>query len=356
MDSARWEHLQAIFHLVVDLPPVAQRTATRRCVSVEMTASQTQVRQLLEGDAQPAGAVDRGLADVAGDVFDTPVVALAGGGHARPVPDPRDDQGRRHGRRLLAERTDVGQRVAIKVLRDAWVSPSRRARFAIEQRTLARLNHRSIARLYDVDTLNEGTPFFVMEYVDGVPITEYCGGRASSVAERLALFRDDLRSRAARPPAPDRPSRSEAVEHPRHRGDGVVKLLDFGIAKEIEALGASADQTQPVSADDAAVRRPRAAAGRRGRRLHRRLRARRHPLRTARRAHCLRTGRPPALRIEPRWRSRTPRRPAGRPVGAVRRDIGVGRSRRAVRHRDARGHPPALLDGRCADPRRRSLS
>ena len=69
----------------------------------------------------------------------------------------------------LAEREDLGTLAAIKLLRDAWLSPARRERFASEQRTLAQLNHPSIARLYDADTLPDGTPWFVMEYVEGCP-------------------------------------------------------------------------------------------------------------------------------------------------------------------------------------------
>src|SRR5258707_12527135 len=89
----------------------------------------------------------------------------------------------------LAERRDLGSQVAVKVLRDAWLSPSRRERFASEQRTLAQLNHPSIARLYDADSLDDGTPWFAMEYVEGLPLTEYCSQRHSSVQERLEIFR-----------------------------------------------------------------------------------------------------------------------------------------------------------------------
>ena len=71
----------------------------------------------------------------------------------------------------LAEREDLGSLVAIKLLRDAWMSPARRERFASEQQTLAQLTHPSIARLYDADTLPDGTPWFVMEYVQGLPLT-----------------------------------------------------------------------------------------------------------------------------------------------------------------------------------------
>lgn len=242
MDSARWEHLQAIFHLVADLPPAAQGAAIDDACGGD-DELRAQLMQLLEGDRQPAGAVDADLAEVAGDIFDTPWSLSSSSDTLGPYRILEMIKEGGMGVVYLAERTDIGQRVAIKVLRDAWVSPSRRARFAIEQRTLARLNHRSIARLYDVDTLNEGTPFFVMEYVAGVPVTEYCGRRGSSVTERLEIFREIC----------------EAVQHAHqhlivHRDlkpsnilvtdAGVVKLLDFGISKEIEKLGATADQTQ----------------------------------------------------------------------------------------------------------------
>src|SRR6185503_9974423 len=89
----------------------------------------------------------------------------------------------------LAERLDLGSQVAIKILRDGWLSPARRERFQSEQRTLAQLNHPGIARLYDAHTLADGTPWFVMEYVDGVPLTEHCTTRRSSIPDRLTLFR-----------------------------------------------------------------------------------------------------------------------------------------------------------------------
>jgi serine/threonine protein kinase len=134
----------------------------------------------------------------------------------------------------LAERPDLGSRVAIKVLRDAWLSPARRNRFAAEQRTLAQLNHPGIARLYDADTLADGTPWFVMEYVEGVPLTEYCAAHQRTIEQRLALFR----------------AVCEAVQYAHEHGvihrdlkpsnilvkpDGTVRLLDFGIARHLDS-------------------------------------------------------------------------------------------------------------------------
>jgi len=99
----------------------------------------------------------------------------------------------------LAERDDLGSLAAIKILRDAWLSPARRERFLSEQRTLAQLNHPSIARLYDADTLADGTPWFAMEYVDGLPLTAYCRKRQSSIQERLQLFRCVCDTRTSMP-------------------------------------------------------------------------------------------------------------------------------------------------------------
>jgi len=99
-----------------------------------------------------------------------------------------------------------------------------------EQRTLAQLNHPSIARLYDADTLSDGTPFFVMEYVEGLPLTDYCVQHECSFEQRLKLFRQVCEAVQY--------AHSNAVIHrdlkPSNilvRSDGTVRLLDFGIAK-----------------------------------------------------------------------------------------------------------------------------
>ncbi len=143
----------------------------------------------------------------------------------------------------LAERKDLGSHVAIKLLRDAWLSPARRERFAIEQRTLAQLNHPCIARLYDAGILADGTPWFVMEYVEGLPLTEYCRQRNCSIDQRLRLFHAVCEAVLY--------AHQNAVIHrdlkPSNilvKNDGSVRLLDFGIAKQIDGVDASADQTR----------------------------------------------------------------------------------------------------------------
>jgi serine/threonine-protein kinase len=143
----------------------------------------------------------------------------------------------------LAERDDLGNMVAIKILRDAWLSPARRERFLAEQRMLAQLNHPSIARLYDANTLPDGTPWFAMEYVEGVPLTRYCEQLGSSIKQRLILFREVCTA--------VQHAHLHAVIHrdlkPSNvlvRPDGSVRLLDFGIAKQLDRFDAPADRTR----------------------------------------------------------------------------------------------------------------
>jgi serine/threonine-protein kinase len=242
MDAERWERIQTLFHDTADLAPDDQRAHLLAHCADDPTLV-ADVMRLLAQDGGGATLLDRGVAGVASSVL----------GATDPALIAREDFGRYRIRSVLgeggmgvvylAERTDLGGLVAIKVLRDAWLSPARRDRFATEQRTLAQLNHPSIARLYDADTLADGTPWFVMDYVEGVPLTTHATTGRLSIRERLALFR----------------AVCEAVQYAhRHlvihrdlkpsnilvRPDGSVVLLDFGIAKQLDRLDRPVDQTR----------------------------------------------------------------------------------------------------------------
>ena len=133
----------------------------------------------------------------------------------------------------LAERAgaESGERVALKIVQRRFaVEPSAFRRFREERQILAPLEHPGIARLLDGGVEPDGTPWFAMEYVDGIPIDRFCTAHSLGVPERLELF-----AKAC-----------DAVEHAHrlsivHRDiklshilvtpDRDVKLLDFGIAK-----------------------------------------------------------------------------------------------------------------------------
>lgn len=144
----------------------------------------------------------------------------------------------------LAERADgsVAQRVAIKIVRAERLNATTLSRFRVERQVLALLNHPNIASLIDLGELEDGAPFVVMEFVEGLPIGEYVRIAGSSLEQRLELFQRVC----------------EAVQHAHrnlivHRdikpsnilvdADGRPKLIDFGIAKPIEArIGVLADE------------------------------------------------------------------------------------------------------------------
>src|SRR5579862_7896553 len=239
MDSARWQRIQVLFHEVADLPPSEQRLFLKNQCGDD-SALYADVLDLLREDAQGDSLLERDLAHVAHQVLGDSASAAPPFETFGPYRIKRTLGAGGMGIVYLAEREDLGSQVAVKILRDAWLSPARRERFAIEQRTLAQLNHPSIARLYDADTSPDGTPFFAMEFVEGVPLTEYCKQHRCSIAERLRLFRDVCEAVLY--------AHQHAVIHrdlkPSNilvKDDATVRLLDFGIAKQLESLGESGD-------------------------------------------------------------------------------------------------------------------
>ncbi|HEY8998050.1 MAG TPA: serine/threonine-protein kinase [Edaphobacter sp.] len=133
----------------------------------------------------------------------------------------------------LAERTDIGGEVAIKLLRDAWVSPARRMRFSAEQRMLAQLKHPGIAQIFEADTLRDGIPWFAMEYVDGWTLLDYWAQHPGTVQDCLILFREicEIVSYAHRRTIIHRDLKpTNIMVTPERR----VKLLDFGVAKSLD--------------------------------------------------------------------------------------------------------------------------
>jgi tetratricopeptide (TPR) repeat protein/predicted Ser/Thr protein kinase len=236
MDSARWTRVQELFSSTVDLPQSEQHTFLEKECGAD-PALLAEVLAMIEEDTRGDSLLDRGVSNVASQFLNGDaafeqvgpyrIVRMLGEGGMGVV--------------YLAERDDLGSMVAIKILRDAWFSPARRERFLIEQRTLAQLNHPSIARLYDANTLPNGTPWFAMEYVEGVPLTTFC--EQLTIVERLRLFREVCQA--------VQHAHLHAVIHrdlkPSNvlvRRDGSVRLLDFGIAKQLDRFDVPVDRTR----------------------------------------------------------------------------------------------------------------
>lgn len=145
---------------------------------------------------------------------------------------------------FLGERADgeFRQKVAIKLVRTPWLSVSMLARFRTERQILARLQHPNIARLLDGGTTVQGQPYLVMEYVQGERIDRYCAGHNLSTRDRLRLFLDVCAAVAH--------AHRQLIIHRDLKpgnilvtGDGVVKLLDFGIARLLDTDDPEAEES-----------------------------------------------------------------------------------------------------------------
>ena len=212
----------------------------------------------------------------------------------RALPAPRTARRGRDGRGL-ARRAGraLRRKVALKVIKAGMDTREVVARFESERQALALMDHPAIARVFDGGSTPEGRPYFVMEYVAGVPITEHCDTQRLSTAERLELFIEVC----------------EGVQHAHqkaiiHRdlkpsnilvsvvdGKACPKIIDFGIAK---ATGYAAHREDALhraggSHRHARVHEPGAGGRQRTGRRHpdRRLLAGRRPVPAPDRRRCL---------------------------------------------------------------------
>ncbi|MEO1480281.1 MAG: serine/threonine-protein kinase, partial [Bacteroidota bacterium] len=137
------------------------------------------------------------------------------------------------------EQAQFEQQVALKLVKRGMDSRQVLRRFQQERQILARLDHPHIARLLDGGVTERGQPYFVMEYVEGVPIDAYCDQHRLTVDERLGLFQDACRAVlyahsqlvVHRDLKPSNILVTESADGQPGPRKPIVKLLDFGIAK-----------------------------------------------------------------------------------------------------------------------------
>ncbi len=185
----RWLQARAIFEDALDLEPQKRSSFIERASDgdEELRREVVSLLEALEKD---------------GDFMETPVTCLTGISPEAWMSDSA--VGKRFGNYraiatlaqggmstvYLGERADreYVQRVCIKLIRPGFESEIIVRRFVSERQILARLEHPNIARLLDGGRTEEGLPYFVMEYVDGVRLDEYCDSQGLDVPERLKLF------------------------------------------------------------------------------------------------------------------------------------------------------------------------
>ncbi len=138
---------------------------------------------------------------------------------------------------VLAEQlAPIKRQVAVKVLRPGRRSSRAIHRFELERRALARMNHPSVAQIYDAGETDAGEPYVVMELVDGAPVTDFADAHRLDVKQRLALFAEacrglhhaHLRGILHRDVKPSNVLVTDTEQGPR------AKVIDFGIAKALD--------------------------------------------------------------------------------------------------------------------------
>ena len=246
MTPERWRRVSELFDAALRLPS-AERAAHLANVCGDDVALQREVQSLLDSDDQAS----RFLRDAT---------------IAPPRELVSDLTGRRIGpwlvrRRLatggmgsvwLGDRADeqFSKTVAIKVIKRGMDTEAIVRRFHHERQVLAGLDHPYVARLLDGGATDDGLPYLVMEYVEGVPIDEYCDEQMLAVNDRVRLFRKVCE-------AVQFAHRNLIVHRDLKPGnilvtaDGTPKLLDFGIAKVLhapDALTRSLTMTEPGAA------------------------------------------------------------------------------------------------------------
>lgn len=136
----------------------------------------------------------------------------------------------------LAEQTaPVKRQVALKLIKGGWYDSAVIQRFEAERQSLAVMNHPAIAKVFDAGSTADGQPYFVMEYVDGVPITKYCDAKKLKIRERLELFIQVCEGvqHAHQKAIIHRDLKPSNILVVEVDGKPVPRIIDFGLAKAI---------------------------------------------------------------------------------------------------------------------------
>ncbi len=134
---------------------------------------------------------------------------------------------------LAEQKQPIRRRVALKVIKLGMDTKAVMARFEAEREALALMDHPHVARVIDAGATEQGRPYFVMEYVEGVPITQFCDRERLNVGARLALFMQVCQAvqHAHQKGIIHRDLKPSNVLVAMTDGQAAVKVIDFGIAK-----------------------------------------------------------------------------------------------------------------------------
>ena len=243
-ESAAPDRSEAVFHGALQLPP-EQRAGYLKQACGDDESLRERVESLL------------GANNDAGDFLEPPAAPSPNKTIALTIP-PTEKPGDKIGRYkilqplgeggcgvvyMAEQEQPVRRRVALKVIKLGMDTKSVIARFEAERQALAMMDHPNIAKVLDAGATDNGRPFFVMELVRGIKITEYCDQNKVSTEQRLGLFTQVCNAiqHAHQKGIIHRDIKPSNILVTLHDGVPVPKVIDFGIAKATQ--GRRTDQT-----------------------------------------------------------------------------------------------------------------
>lgn len=239
MTPQLWKQIEALFEQALELAPDRRPTFLQNSCNAD-DELRREVESMLDAHTRAGSFIDEPSFFIATEEIEGSNAAIASGqviGSYRVV---REIGRGGMGTVYLAHRADeqYHKRVAIKVIKRGMDTDAVLRHFRNERQILATLDHPNIARLFDAGTTQGGLPYFVMEYVEGLPIDKYCDAHQLSIGARLKLFREVCAAVAY--------AHGHAVIHRDIKSsnivvttEGVPKLVDFGIAKILQPNGDS---------------------------------------------------------------------------------------------------------------------
>jgi serine/threonine-protein kinase len=227
MDSKNWQQIQRIFEVAIELPPQERDIYLDEACNGD-TVLFNEIKAMLEADSKRNSLLDRPIQESFSSLLETNQIHNRIGSYQIM----REIGSGGMGAVYLAKRVDgqFEQQVALKLIKPGMHSGNIINRFEHERQILAQLQHPNIARLLDGGVSDDGLPYFTMEYVSGMPIDQYCNHHNLTIDERVTLFMTVCQAVQF--------AHNNLIIHRDLKpgnifvtDDGIVKLLDFGIAK-----------------------------------------------------------------------------------------------------------------------------
>lgn len=226
---------EAIFFAAIEIEPLEERSAYLDDACESDEELRRRVDRLLAAQPKLGSFIQGNAAEFAGTVDQFAGVERPGETIGRYKLMEQIGEGGMGTVFVAKQERPIRRKVALKVVKPGMDSKAVIARFEAERQALAVMDHPNIAKVLDAGATDRGRPYFVMELVSGIPITEYCDEHKLTVRERLSLFATVCQAiqHAHQKGIIHRDIKPSNVLVTEQDGKAIPKVIDFGVAKAI---------------------------------------------------------------------------------------------------------------------------